>query len=83
VSRADELREAVEDAFSVSQMQEHSGWNVVRREALAAIESKKRAVLSGQAGDRYLELCGFIAGAEFVLETQERLEETANALREG
>lgn len=82
MSHQDEIRDAVEKAFAVAEMQQGPGWAALMADVGRMVRAKEQAVLAGRLDAQdYAVACGWLAGARFVLDTQERLEELANALR--
>jgi hypothetical protein len=79
----DELRDLVERAFEIEQMQESAGWLYLRDYVSAQIQAKNRFLLNGHAKtlEEYRSEAGWIQGAMFVLEAQERLQETVRVAR--
>ena len=62
-----ELRELIERAYQIEQLQTHEGWGYLAEEVQGIVNAKRRAILQGDlTHDEYIRNCAFIDGVELV-----------------
>jgi hypothetical protein len=79
----DELRDLVERAYQIRELQQSDGWALLRDYVATQVNAKNRHLLNGHARtiEDYRAEAGWIQGAMFVLEAADRLDEQLAAMR--
>jgi hypothetical protein len=79
----DELRDLIERAYEITEMQQETGWVYLRDYVTAQIQAKNRHLLNGHAKtiEEYRAEAGWIQGAMFVLEAAQQLNEQVERAR--
>src|SRR5262245_39561628 len=79
-----ELRDLVERAFQIRELQGTQGWALLKDYVASAVNAKNRWLLNGNAKtiEEYRAEAGWVQGAMFVLEASERLDTQIGEARE-
>ena len=79
----DELRDLVERAYQIRELQQSEGWLLLKDYVATQVNAKNRHLLNGHARslEDYRAEAGWIQGAMFVLEAADRLDQQLAEMR--